>query len=185
MIEQPERPKSKFGSVSFTFPQPNTDYYRELIRWYEQVSSTMSLRLALANNGDTAVHDLHLDTRFTADPDGSRLAIDAPERPQKSNDLILRSPLDVNMYKLENLAPNRWALEHEVGVVQVGRTLEWGPHLYWQVSRSASLVATATAYSSDAPPFTLETQISVNVQSVEMTYQQILERLGVPEPGGS
>lgn len=161
--------------------QQSPTYLRDLVSWYEKISATVSLRLALVNDGESAVHDLHLDTRFVGEPDGCVMTANPPHRPTARGGMSFTIPDlsgETSTAKLENLGPGRWAFEQEVGVVQVGRTLVWSPTLYWRVDASGSLGVTATVYSSDAPPFVLDSNLDVEVEIVEMTFQEILQQLG-------
>lgn len=159
------------------------EYYRKLIRWYQQTAMTVTFRLALVNDGGAAVHDLHLDTRFTSDVPKSSLSTTSSTRPQKSSSInfTFSGAWEASRGgRLESLGAGRWAFETEVGVVQVGRTLPWGPELSWQVPGSGSMVITSTVYSSDAPPFILESQVTVEVEERRMTFEQILEAVAEP-----
>lgn len=183
---RPSEPTSRERVTLELVGAPNADYYVELIRWYQKFALTVTFKLAMVNNGETAAHDLHLDTRFAADIDGSSLTTDRVPRPSSlswpSGSNIFFPDITSNVgaaKRLENLAPGRWALEDEIGVVQVARTLQWGPALHWRVTQPGTLTITCTVYSSDAPPFILDKRLTVEIEDREMTYQDILAAMGV------
>ncbi len=120
-LKEPTRVRGLSSDLYF-MPSDKRDpaYYRKLIRWYERFSSTASFRLALVNDGDRAVHDLHLDTRFLTEVPNTTLSTHEPEKPESFTGGALL-PL-VTGWKLQTPCPE--ARESEYGRVG-GRNNGW------------------------------------------------------------
>ncbi len=190
-LEDPSRAGGSSSEMYFITTtignKTDPEYYRKLVRWYEHFSVTASFRLALVNDGDRAVHDLHLDTRFTTDVPKTTLSTAEPAKPQRftgGTHISFATSWEPHSraLRLESLSTGAWAFETAVGVVQVGRTLEWGPNLFWTAPRAGSLAITSTVYSSDAPPFILNSRLDVAVEERELSYRDILASLGETDP---
>jgi hypothetical protein len=156
-----------------------SEFYRRMIKYYQLLMRTVAFRLDVANTGVTAAHNLHLDTRFTTDVRGGALTAEIgmspwPGIPDRS--LVANIPESDTLGELERVDSQEWAMESDVAVVQVGRTVPCVPVLYWQPDESCRLKIAATVYTSDGPPFLVESELTTSFTTQAMTYQDILSR---------
>ena len=177
--------------------QRRADYYRELVRYHSEMSTIAPVRFAVANGGEAAVRDIHMEIDMRVISGTVQVRKDLPTT--RSNwDALFRgylnatalwantsvtSPISVN--------PSWRPMELEIGqgdgddrsiqldlpVVQAGRTIVAREALVLQAEIDASVEATATVYSSAAPPFTIEIPLRLQVAVREMTYLDMLDEL--------
>lgn len=159
-------------------------YYRKLVRWYQQSAAAARFRLALKNTGDVAVRDLHLDLSLTTEVDGTALFTGDLKVPTSSSSSAYMIDWGASYQGTEPVPGRSWRIEQDVPVVQVDRTVSWGPRFGWIASDDAVLHLQITVYSSSAPPFGLSARVSVTAEEQVMTYAEILEAAGATPKAG-
>lgn len=103
--------------------------------------------------------------------------------PKASSAQLLWSPW-ASAPASEPLPGPTWRMEEDVQVVQVDRTISWGPRFGWITAGDGSLDLQITVYSSSAPPFGLNARVSVKTDERVMTYSEILDAAGVTPSSG-
>jgi hypothetical protein len=171
------------------------DYYREAVDYYCEAMSRSRLWLAVANSSDRSVRDIHLDIKVKAS--GGPISINPPGAsfPTPYPKLVgfLSAQEDASdaseSIAVEDISNDEWRIEADIPVVQASRTVLSPRFFSLQARESGQVTFSATTYSSDALPFTLNAELQVVVEPVEFPYRQILKQMipgygeGVSEAG--
>ena len=142
-----------------------------------------AFQLGLKTTGEDAVRDLHLDVGFKTEVEGTSLITGDLAKAKPSSPVYYPGSW-MNAQASEPVPGPSWRMEQDVPVVQVDRTVTWGPRLGWITARDGSLDIQITVYNSSAPPFGLTGRVNVRTEEQIMTYSEILDAAGVtPHPG--
>jgi hypothetical protein len=174
----------------------NTDYYKELIDYVYKINLQRRLALAISNSSDQSIKDIHLEV--TAQSSSSSITIggdevSAPSSAGRFPGLIQTNISNVYFpmgqlqqstaplkMEIEAAGANEWRMETDIAAVQAKRAVPSSQFFTLAATESGILDLDGTVYSSDSPPFSLKSQISVTVETREMSYQEIL-RLVIPD----
>jgi hypothetical protein len=156
-----------------------SDYYRKLVKFICESSVRCELRPALSTLSDRSVHDIHLEIRVRTIT-GS-VDINPP---------TMREPGQIGIYyeqdsppgdfSVGNVSAGEWRMETDVPVVQARRTVFSVNGFTLKAIENSALTFDATVYSSNALPFSLNTELKVVVETQERSYRDIL-KLAIPD----
>jgi hypothetical protein len=156
------------------------DFYRRLVRFQTDESSIAPLWLAVTNEGDTAFRDIHMEMSARVTSGSVNVRMTRPYHPSRlrrnfgADTVWANQPAELIVGRQDG---DEWLMQLDLPVVQAGRTIAAREALSLQVMDDASLLVTATVYSSVAPPFTLEIPLALRVELQEMTYLDLLSEL--------
>ncbi len=173
-------PLRALGSISVV-EASNKDYYRDLVSYYAEQGSTVALRIAVANEGQEAVRDIHMEINCHVREGVVDLLETEPTTPRKGTSGWLYNA--VHMYNqssgpellVSNQADGAWSIQVDLPVVQSGRSTATREGLLLKATKASHVDATATIYSSSAPPFKVQLALRLDVREREMGYLAILD----------
>jgi hypothetical protein len=181
------------GNYAISTGLNNSDYYRELVDYVREINLRRTLSLAISNSSDQSIRDIHLEV--IAQSSSSSVTIAPNELPHPSTTSTALGPISTGFYsfpivqfqqpaqppkmEVEAAGVNEWRMETDIPAVQAKRTVSSLQFFTLAITESSSLTLDATVYSSDSRPFSLNSQISLIVETREMSYPEIL-RLVLP-----
>jgi hypothetical protein len=193
------------GNSTLTVAQGvNKDYYRQFVATACDNNLNRDLHLSVSSASGRASRDLYLEIRVVTK--SGTVIIDPPAASWPSNlqNYYTSTSLDTflatagvgptssvgygslqapsRQLGVQKLSDSEWRMEVNFPIVQAGRTVTTGDSFVIRATENAVVSFDATVYSSDSLPFSLETELQVNVTSMEMSYREILERL-IPNYG--
>jgi hypothetical protein len=185
-------PKSSLGGLQFStanffsYPPANSDYYRQLIDYFEIAKSSIPIAIALSNDAENAAQNVFLDLRLSGSSQYG-LTSAAPSPPTSTSSFmstgIMNEPLRAHALNLKaSPGSTDWSLETEFAVIQSGRKVVTSNPVYLRAESSVLIDGVATVFSNAGPPFALTDSIDINVVDRKMSYREILMQLEVDDP---
>jgi hypothetical protein len=162
----------------------NINYYREMVDYYCELASRLHLWLAIANRSDHSVRDIHLDIKVKAtgpisiNPSAISMPVSSPHLnmlgyfPAQKGSTVATETMVI-----EDISNYEWRIETDIPIVQARRTVPAPRFFFLRAEESGKVTFTATTYSSDALPFTLNAELEIIVEAVELSYRDILRRM--------
>jgi nucleoside 2-deoxyribosyltransferase len=168
-----------FSNSTFVATTNNKDYYRELVAYVCELYLRRQLRLVVSGSPDQMLRDIYLDMKVHDDK--GIVKIDPPSIPYPSSTATYTSggfnfgdsaiPRQVS---IEHIADGEWRIEATIPVIQAQRTVILNDSFTIRAAETSAVIFDATIYSS-APPFSLNAELQIDVETQEMSYRQILE----------
>jgi len=195
--EIPDHTKSEIGPANSannftTLTMPNRGFYRELVEYYRQYALRSQLRLAVSSLSDRSVRDIYMEIRIRVRK--GKISINPSELrlPYRTQSTVLASwafgtgesaqiiqTLDrlQGQVAVEKISDDEWRMEVNIPVIQAQRTVFSNNSFVLAVDEDSQVVFDATVYSSDAPPFSLSTELEVCLRQYEVSYREILKQI--------
>jgi hypothetical protein len=155
----------------------SADYYRQTVDYYREYNLRRYLWISIINSSDRSIRDIHLDIRMYSSTDDIVLGIKEMTAPSKTGFNFTASSGRTNAM-VKTTAHNEWRSEIDIPIVQAQRTVTAPTPILMRAAADGTIKFEATVYSSDSPPFSLNTELKISVKPTNpISYQDILKRL--------
>jgi hypothetical protein len=169
-----------FSNATFSV-STKRNYYRELVAYFCELNLRRQLRLVVSGSPDQSLSDIYLDIKVH--DDNGTIQINPPSIPYPSSTATfttgifnLGNQAIPGQLSIENVADGNWRIEANIPVIQAQRTVIVNDSFTLRAANTCTVTFETTVYSS-TPPFSLSTELQVDVGTQEMSYHQILEMM--------
>jgi hypothetical protein len=162
------------------FPE-RPDYYREMVQFYITHKRYCGCRLAVINHSIIGIPEIAVESVLYNDHGLIEVTDTLPRRPTKTDSVVLTSPVFFDREAVLRVKKDHceWQLSMDLRVVQAKRTVASRNKFFLGATSNTSVRLQTTLYSTAMPPVVLENTFDIELSERIMTYQDILEELGV------
>ncbi|GAA1254962.1 hypothetical protein GCM10009677_00940 [Sphaerisporangium rubeum] len=161
----------------------NKDYLRQLVDYHCNEEAYRPIRFAVTAPSTSGVKDLFLELRLSLSSGGADIVNRLPfTRPFAVGDFNMGeffigsdAPRKSSLSLRSTKEKSEWLIEIEATAIQTQRTFVIPDRLYLRVDSDCAFSIEGTVYSSDAPPYSLHTQLEIGLTKSVMSYIDILK----------
>jgi hypothetical protein len=166
----------------------NENYYRDMVGYFCEENTRRQLWLAVSSSSEQGVRDIHLEIR--ARSSNQNISLNPPELQVPGSSNFLQTSIFNLQYGATHViadqgkvtveaatSKNEWRMEADIPIVQAQRTVLSSSSFLLKATGDDVVTFDATVYSSDALPFSLNSELEIVFEPYEMSYRDILRRL--------